>query len=551
MYIRHLVSFANREKLAESTAKGYEERKLDWIIKLGRDGEFKGFVPMEKGTKHIVPYLGRSSQTRPILLYDKPEYVLGWKSDNKNLPRAAKRHASFCQLVAECAEKTGEPAVRAVYQFLQQEDLHKWIPDDLSDDHWITFQIEETDEKPVDLASVKEFWANKMSQADEGQARYQCFVCGQSCVPLRVHNKDFTLPIKMNRERGKLISANGAAYVSYGLKQSLIAPTCEQCEEKYGRSLEKLLKSRDHQLVIENVVYLFWTKKQEPPVFKKIIAPTLEDVQELKKKVFAEGHENVESFREADFYCLALSQNKSRLVVRDWEETTLANVKRNIYHFLQRQRIGKEERYYGIFQLIDSLFREKKEITPNIQRSLLKHAIFGKRLPEYLLYQAVHRCRKERKVSRARVAVIRLCLTQDQLQEDYLMELDEKLNDQGYLCGRLFAVIEKIQLDAYRKPGSKEKRVVNSTITDRYYGTASSSPAAVFGTLLRNAKTHLSKLEKDPEKVGWAIRHQKQLEEIASKLQSFPSSLTLIEQSMFALGYLHQQDKMYEPNVKS
>lgn len=48
------------------------------------------------------------------------------------------------------------------------------------------------------------------------------------------------------------------------------------------------------------------------------------------------------------------------------------------------------------------------------------------------------------------------------------MALDLENKNQGYLCGRLFAVLEKIQEDA--QPG------INSTIKDRFYGAASVTP---------------------------------------------------------------------------
>ena len=56
----------------------------------------------------------------------------------------------------------------------------------------------------------------------------------------------------------------------------------------------------------------------------------------------------------------------------------------------------------------------------------------------------------------------------------------------AYRLGRLFAALEKIQEEA--SPG------LNATIRDRYYGAASSTPVAVFATLLRLKNHHLGKL---------------------------------------------------------
>ncbi|MDY6893488.1 MAG: type I-C CRISPR-associated protein Cas8c/Csd1, partial [Chloroflexota bacterium] len=100
-------------------------------------------------------------------------------------------------------------------------------------------------------------------------------------------------------------------------------------------------------------------------------------------------------------------------------------------------------------------------------------------------------------------------------------------------CGRLLAVLESIQEEA-AKP-----RKINSTIVDRFYGTASSAPASVFGHLLRGVQAHLGKLRK--EKYGSYIALEKRLEEVQSGLSNFPKTLTMEQQGLFALGYYHQR----------
>lgn len=545
--MKRLVEFAEREELLESSIKGYEYKKLNWIIKLSLDGELKGFISMGKNNKDTVPYKGRSgSNLPPFLLYDKPDFVLGWTSETdkeKIVKRTKDRHNAFCELIQECAEVTEEPSVKAVAKFLEKE-LNEVVPVDMKDGEWITFQIEDTNERPIDLPAVQKFWQDTLSVKNEDEQKdYQCVICGDLCIPLSRHRTDIVLPVG-GRDRGKLISANDSAYFSYGLKYSLIAPTCSSCEEKYGRALADLLSSDDYEhnrMTFGNLVYLFWTKEKGSPVFLPIIQPGPEDVQELRRKVFAGGGKSGRSFLASDFYGLALSPNKARVAVRDWEETTLDRVQRNVYQFLLRQRIGYEERYYGIYALAASLFRDaNKEMNENVPKLLLKHAIFGKPLPDSILYQAVNRCRAEKQVTRTRVAIMRLYLTQNQThkKEEWLMKLDENETSISYQCGRLFAVLEKIQEDA--NPG------INTTMTDKFYGTASTTPGSIFGMLMRNAQSHLSKLRKDDKTRGWAVKHSKRLREIAQKIEEYPPVLKLKDQSMFSLGYLHQKDDFYK-----
>ena len=116
------------------------------------------------------------------------------------------------------------------------------------------------------------------------------------------------------------------------------------------------------------------------------------------------------------------------------------------------------------------------------------------------------------------------------------MSLDTSNTNPGYLLGRLFAVLEKIQEEA--SPG------INATIRDRFYGSASSTPVTAFPHLMKLKNHHLSKLENR----GRAVNLEKQIGEIVDKLEagnSFPSHLSLADQGRFAVGYYHQRQAFF------
>ncbi len=113
------------------------------------------------------------------------------------------------------------------------------------------------------------------------------------------------------------------------------------------------------------------------------------------------------------------------------------------------------------------------------------------------------------------------------------MSLDTSNTNVGYSLGRLFAALEKTQQDAL--PG------VKATIRDRFYGSASSTPAAVFPTLIRTSKHHLAKLD-DRQR----IYRERLIGEIVDGIPAeFPDVLNLTDQGRFAIGYYHQMQDFF------
>jgi len=110
------------------------------------------------------------------------------------------------------------------------------------------------------------------------------------------------------------------------------------------------------------------------------------------------------------------------------------------------------------------------------------------------------------------------------------MTLDNQLTNTAYRLGRLFAALEKAQKDAV--PGA------NTTIRDRYAGSASATPRTVFPQLLRLAQHHIQKSD-------YGRNTDKLVEEIMEGISEFPAHLSLDDQGMFWIGYYHQRQAFY------
>lgn len=118
------------------------------------------------------------------------------------------------------------------------------------------------------------------------------------------------------------------------------------------------------------------------------------------------------------------------------------------------------------------------------------------------------------------------------------MGLNTETNNQAYLLGRLFSMLEGIQ-------EASAGGTLNTTIKDQYLNSMCSTPALVMAQLLKLKESHMKKLRRD--KPGLAVKLEKQLTEIVSRLEiNIPTQLSLEEQAVFMLGYYHQTQKRYE-----
>ena len=124
-------------------------------------------------------------------------------------------------------------------------------------------------------------------------------------------------------------------------------------------------------------------------------------------------------------------------------------------------------------------------------------------------------------------------------KEALQMSLNESYTNPAYVLGRLFAVLEKTQQDALGKN-------INATIKDRYFTSASATPASVFPILLRISNHWINKAE-------YGGISDRRIQELLNLLeaQSFPKQLSLDEQGIFILGYYHQRAKLYVKNASN
>ena len=541
MLLEKLIEYPEQLGLPPSL---YVEGPLRYWINLDTQGRF--LPPLvdtadpssprtRRGQRRMLPQAVRSSGIRPLLLADKADYTLGFTAAEKRAARARACHEAYVNLVERCFNETREPDVQAVLNFLRSNPLDLVQPDESFDPSGIiSFQVE--GRTVIDNPAVQAFWA--AANTDPEAPPMQCLVCGNWRPVLeRLQAKIKGIPGGQSAGTS-LISANAAAFWSYGLTASLISPTCSRCGEGFTRGINELLSGTQTRFASGGSVFVFWTRAETEFNFLSALEdPDPTQVRTLMESAWAGRPSDVD---DEPFYALSLSANGGRAVVRDWMDTTVGQARKNLATWFQGQRIAAgydgEQRYYGLRALAFATVREPRDLPVTTTRNLT-HAVFtGNPLPMDIMARAIRRNRAEQGVTRPRAALIRLVLlgeTGDH-EEEYMVQLDATNIDPAYLCGRLLAVLEEAQREAIRG--------LSTSLVDRFYGTASSAPLSVFPTLVRGSRAHLSKLRRDNPGAHFAIDNR--MEDILTKLtaeQGFPKSLNLKEQGVFALGYYHQR----------
>ncbi|MCY3617220.1 MAG: type I-C CRISPR-associated protein Cas8c/Csd1 [Acidimicrobiaceae bacterium] len=576
MLLNKLREYADERMTAELPPL-YAMTPVAWIVALGLDGRPLSLQPIstidpsnprgKRGLDMAAPEIQRAAGIKPLLLADKGTYTFGrtqyadldeaerqrhaqdepdaYRKLVKGQERAEKAHDAYRKMLDRCAAQTQEPAVLAVQRFYERGGADLL---DLSDQgdygHKVAFKVQLADgtySHPHDLPSVQRFW---LSEHTPGTAALgQCVVCGEHQPVLDRMQTKIKGIVGGQSSGTSIISANEHAFESYGLEASRVAPTCRECAEDFHRALNHLLADDRGSLRVGDATFVFWTRDNVAfDVRSFMTKPDSAAVRALLESVGRGRQAALDD--DAPFYAAALSANGGRTVVRDWLDTTVANAANNVSRWFRLQRVvdprdedptGVHPRPLGLFALAASTVRDvRRDLPVSTPRALFRAAIDGTSLPTDIAYQAVRRCRADQGVTRPRAALIKLVLLSQeshQPKEDYMVALEPGHPSTAYHCGRLLAVLEAVQRAAL--PG------VNATIVDRYYGAASSTPATVFGALIRGAQPHLAKLQRD--RPGAHVNLQRNLEDVCAQIEDWPPTLALKDQALFSLGYYHQR----------
>jgi CRISPR-associated protein Csd1 len=297
--------------------------------------------------------------------------------------------------------------------------------------------------------------------------------------------------------------------------------------------------------------FLFWTRDMEGSSGVEILDAKPDEFAGLLEVINTPVVSGPDAIAAPDeFRILALGGNSARVVVRDYLERPLGEVRTGIRKWFadlsiadtSKEYQGRANAAFPLWMLATATALEADRVAPDTQTRLMHAALTGGPLPDSILAACVTRLRAEGSdgFRPARMALVKLCLNRTHCQENPMTPTcdENRSEDRAYACGRLLAFLARCQ--------SPKDFGAGAQLLERFFGTASTAPRAVFPTLLRLNRHHIAKIR--DEMAGFAVNLETELEERVAPLRptadrpaDFPALLSLAEQGRFSLGFYHQR----------
>ncbi len=562
------------ERSGELPREGWIRRGVDYIVVLNTEGYCTNIEPageMKKGRsvprEMLVPAIGKqamkhtNSGADANLLWDNASFALG--SGKKGAQKLNSFRNTMRDWLKECDQDPGIKAIQLFCESLQT------LPDSLSDllkrfqlgeefskrDPVLVFRLVNDVEEVHARTTVSATYEKQLALDDPNPLMGNCLITGKYGVPIAPNETVIKNVWNAQPAGANIISFNARAFESYGKRNrnGENAPISKGASFAYTTALNHLLTSRQ-RIQVGDASTVFWAEEEHdletalPDLFGE---PPKDDPNRGTDALKA-LYESVQYGKftrgkvDTRFHVLGLAPNAARIAIRFWETAPAHELARRIarhYDDIKILRAPNDPEHLSLFRLLTALAVQGKadNIPPNLGGEVMRAILEGLPYPAPLLNLAVQRCRAEQKPTYARAAVIKASLnrlirrinsTASSPEKEFQIMLDSTNANPAYRLGRLFATLEKIQEEA--SPG------LNATIRDRYFGAASSTPVAVFTTLLRLKNHHLGKLHK-----GRAVQMERLIGEIMNGLDDFPRILALPDQGRFALGYYHQRQAFF------
>lgn len=567
-------------KLYEAWAEKGEIEKLGWNpvkisygISLDEEGNVDEIIHLKtnapKGNKEIPSLISlpmpvkRSVGVASNFLYDNVTYVFGY--DNSNKPDRAKQCFDCFRSVGNKVLENSDDEFSTVIKKFLQKDYSEFenLSDLLTELNCTETTVDDILNKganlllmplgkfPTDSKAICESWNSYYEHSDAPKG--VCLVTGKDDHIAKLH------PVIKNIRGAQaagasLVSFNATAFNSYGKENGYNAPVSEYAAFAYTSALNKLVSDNDHRIFAGDTTVVCWTEDGES-AYQDVFAGIFNSDDEVKQKDLRNTIVSIVNGNEVkwegiplnpsnNFYILGISPNSARLSVRFFIQNTFGKVMENLLKNQQRMEMVKpgfeKFNYIPLWRILGETVNKKsrdKKCKPHLAGDVLNSIINDYNYPSTLYYGILGRISAEQNINWVKASVLKAYLLKNydsKYKEEITVDYNENSNNKAYLLGVLFSNLEEIQNTA--NPGIK------STIRDRYFTAASSTPSRVFPILIDLAQNHIKKISN----VGAKVNCQKMLTKTMAKLgDKFPNRLKLDEKGMFQLGYYQRTQERF------
>ena len=545
---------------------GWSSAKISYALCLSAQGQLESVVPLLTET-----LVGKKTQLRPTpmelpapvtrtvgilpnFLWDNSSYLLG--ADEKGKPERSRACFRACaELHHRLLDDVDSPIAKAIISYFDTWQPEKAQEHPALADCWqelmkganLIFRVNGSFAQ--DDPAIRSAWDDDYGSV-QGE-KQQCLVTGKLDVAEPVHPA--VKGVAGAQSSGAaLISFNAPAFCSYGKEQSLNAPVGKYAAFAYTAALNYLLADKQNVHRIGDTTIVCWAEGAEPQyslfaglsLFGNTLPEGLSD-RDLHSalKNLAQGLpcEELKLDPQRPFYILGLAPNAARLSVRFFCRNSFGTLMKNVNDHHQRMEIvGKRFEVTPLWAMLRETVNQNttdKSPSPAMAGATARAIFMGTAYPASLLEATMLRIRAEREITPGRAAILKayyLRNSNDLCPKEVLtVSLNETSTNIPYTLGRLFAVYEALQESA--NPG------INATIKDKYFNSASATPATIFPILDNLSQKHLRKLD-----TGLRITYDRQIGALKNILgESNPARLSLPEQGSFNLGYYHQKQFRY------
>ena len=597
--VRCYEALAERGELEKP---GWSPVKVSWGLELDADGQVKSLLLMggtdAKGKQiprvmKLPDPVKRSSGVAANFLCDNSAYVLG--VDAKGKPERTRECFAACaRKHQDVLKDVRHPTAKAILNFFE-----RWKPENAACHPaiqpnleallkggsivFVTHDAEGELQLAQDVPEIRRAWDEAYAKSDDA-VMGRCLVTGEE-GPIAILHPSIKGVMGAQSSGASLVSFNAPAFESYGKEsardnqgQGRNAPVGKYAAFAYGAALNYMVGHADFHGRLGDTTLVYWAEGAEPAygsAFMAMMGMGGEDKNEITQKelrglltALCQGNtvkwENVPLNPKNRFYILGLAPNASRLSVRFFLQNSFDEFVQNYQKHQEDLDIVRptfdERETLSMWALLRETAIKNPNKPPEFQRQLVEEMLnailTGSPYPSTLFTQVEIRIRAEKEINRGKAAIIKAYLwrnvakrqkDQKHIYEEVLgVALNEsKTTDLPYRLGRLFAVLEALQLEAFKDNNNRDSKP-NTTIKDQFFSSACATPAVAFPIIVDRAQKYLRKL-KAKNKEGLARYYSDMMDDIIGNFEEkrYPAHLSLEDQGIFQIGYYHQRQRMY------